>query len=252
MRKLWAAGAVLALAALLAAPSGATTKAASGDTCTASGAGPAYALTITLPANATEQAGFAFGATGVKVMRIKDPGNPGKFSTQGLPANTTAVWLFSGTPAAVAGSQVTATVTMTRSISGSITVVPASATTNGAPMTFYDPIACTVVKGAPTPVTKFVVHGPFVYLKSQKLWQSYVSVPGPGRVNIGAKGSPKPLIHDRTYAARGAGKIRISLVPTNAGAAAMADGMIKLHLSVEFSPRGGRPLSKLVPLTLRT
>jgi hypothetical protein len=141
---------------------------------------------------------------------------------------------------------------MTRSISGSITVVPASATTNGAPMTFYDPIACTVVKGAPTPVTKFVVHGPFVYLKSQKLWQSYVSVPGPGRVNIGAKGSPKPLIHDRTYAARGAGKVKISLVPTNAGIKAVADGKMQVKLNVEFSPRGGTPRGKIVPLTLRT
>ena len=252
MRTLWAAGAALAVAALVAAPSGATIRASSGDTCTGSGTGPAYSITITLPMSGSEQGGFAIGASGVKVMRIKDPGNPGKISTQGLPSGTTSAWLFTSPPSAVPGSEVTATVTLTHSISGAITIVPGSATTSGAPMTFYDPISCTIVKGSPVPSTHFIVHGPFVWLPAKKLFQSYVSVPGRGRVNIGAKGSAKSLIHDRTYAARGAGKVRISLVPTVAGMNALADGMMKIKLSVEYSPRGGRPLSKLVPLTLRT
>lgn len=251
MRKLWAAGGVLTAAAVFAAPSGAATAVSSGDTCLATGHGNAYTLVVSLPSTASEQGGFAFGAAGVKINNIISTSNPGALSTQSLPVGTSLAWLVTSPPSVVPGSQLTATVKTNHAVSGSFTVVPATATTNGVPMSYYAPINCTVAVNT-TPSTAFIVHGPFRYDRATGMWWSYVSVAGRGRVDIGAKGSPKPLIHNRTYAARGAGKVKITLVPTDAGKAALASsGSIKIRLAVEFAPRGGKTASKLITLTLR-
>lgn len=251
MNKLWAAAAGLVASAAFIAPAGAATNVSSGDTCSASGNGTAYTVVVSLPSTATEQGGFAFGASGVTVKNIILSGNPGTLSTQSLPLNTSAAWMLSSPASAVPGSQVIATLKTSKALSGSLTVVPSTATPGGSAVQYLDPITCSVTLSV-APSAHFIVHGPFRYDKATRMWSSYVSVAGRGRVNIGALHSPNALIHNRTYAARGAGKVKIYIVPTAVGVAQLkATGMLKIRLSVQFSPRGGKPASKLISLTLR-
>ena len=248
--KLWGAGLAVSVA-LLAPAAGAEVRLSSGDTCTASGSGTSYGMTITLPSNASEQGGFAFGASGVTVKSIKDAGNPGIFSTQNLPVNTTGAWLLTS-PQAVPGSSVTPALATSGPVTGSFTVVPGTATTGGATMTYLDPIRCALVKGTPSPSNKFTVQQRVTYDSATGSWYVYVTVPGRGKVSIGAKGTQKSLIHDRTDTASRAGKVRLPLDPTTAGKAALkATGSIKLRLIIEFSPKGGKPANKALTLTLK-
>lgn len=235
-------------AIFVVAPSSAVSQAPSGDTCTASGNGTAYALQITLPPNAVEQGAFAFGAPGgATVTGIKITGNPGTYSTNNLPGNTSATWVL--TNAAVPGSQVSAVVTTNHSISGSFTVVPATATTSGQPMTYFDPIACAIIKGSAPPSNAFSVQAHLTF--SAGTWHFFVTVPGAGRVTVAGKSSPKLLIRTRTIPVK-AGKTKLTIIPTAAGKAALAaTGSIKLTLAIEFSPTGGKPATKTIAVTLR-
>jgi hypothetical protein len=250
MKKLWAAGGALVSAILWVVPAGAVSQGPSGDTCTSTGNGTAYSVSINLPPNATEQAAFAFGAPGATITGIKIPGNPGTFSTQNLPANTTASWVLTSPPATPPGSQVSGTVTTNHSITGAFTVVPATAATSGTPLTYYDPISCPIVKTPPAPSNKFTVQAHFTY--STGTWHFFVTVPGRGRISIGSKNSPKLLFKSRTIPVGGAGKAKVTLVPTAAGKAMLtATGSIKTRLIVEFSPTNGKPANKTIAVTLR-
>jgi hypothetical protein len=250
MKTFLTAGAVLVAAILFAMPAGARTQASSGDTCTATGNGTAYTLSITLPSNAVEQGAFAFGAPGgVSVTGIKITGNPGKYSTDNLPANTSAGWILTNPTYVPPGSQVSAVVTVTKSITGSFTVVPATATTNGQAMTYFDPIACSIAKGTAPPSNKFTVQQHFVWAGG--MWHTFATVPGAGRLNVGGKGTQKPLIRTRTVKVSG-GKTKLSIVPTSLGKARLAaTGSLKLTLLVEFSPTGGTPANKSFAVTLK-
>jgi hypothetical protein len=221
----------------------------SGDTCTATGNGTAYALAITLPSNAVEQGAFAVGAPGANVTGIKITGNPGTFSTANLPAGTSATWLLSDPTYVAPGSEVDAIVTTTHSVTGSFTVVPATAMTNGQAITYLDPVQCAIVKGTAPPSTKFSVQLHFTF--SAGTWHFFVTVPGTGRVTIAGKSSPKLLIRTRTIAVK-SGKARLTIIPTAAGKTALAaNGSLKLTLVVEFAPTGGKSATKSFAVTLR-
>ena len=87
---------MVATAALLVASASGTMRVGTGDTCVANGSGTTYTVVITLPSNAPEQGGFAFGAQGVMVKSAKiavgsgggGGSGGGTFTTTNLPANT--------------------------------------------------------------------------------------------------------------------------------------------------------------------
>jgi hypothetical protein len=259
MRKFW--GVVLCVfvpAAFLVSPAGAMVQAASGDTCTASGNGTSYTLSITLPANASPQGGFAFGAPGVKVSNINIAGTNGSLSTQNLPANTTAQWLLSSTPKP--GDTVTAVLTTSGPVTGSFTVVAASSPPSS---TFFDPFACAVNTGTPAPSNVFTVDQHITYDSAAGAWHLVVTVPGAGTVTgtqalataagSGSKAvAGKSLIQTRKVVATAAGKLTLSLRPTAGGNAALKkSGSIKLKMTVAFNPKNGKSATKILSLTLK-
>jgi hypothetical protein len=256
MRRLVGAGiAVLTSTGLLAAMSEAAIQSPTGDTCVVNGNGTAYTVVINLPPNAPEQGGFAFGASGVKItnVRITDTGGGGSLSTQNLPANTTAAWNLAG-PTAVPGASITASLTTSAPVTGSFSVVPA----NGQHTAYYDPIVCEFPKGTPTPSNKFTVQRQFIYNAASGTWHSFVSVPGPGKVNYSQR-KTRPsdtaalLVRSGTVSVRAAGKVKLTLRPTAAGKSALAKSRsITLSLSIEFSPKNGKPANKLFTVTLKT
>jgi hypothetical protein len=249
MKMLCALGGALISTLLAVAPSGAVRETPSGDTCTATGNGTAYSLAITLPSNAVEQGAFAVGAPGATVTGIKVTGNPGTFSTTGLPAGTSATWRLTDPTYVAPGSEVDAVVTTSHSITGSFTVVPATAGTNGQAITYLDPIQCGIVKGTAPPSSKFSVQLHFTF--SAGMWHFFVTVPGAGRVTVAGRSSPKLLIRTRTIAVK-SGKTRLTIVPTAAGKATLAaSGSLKLKLVVEFAPTGGKSATKTFAVALR-
>ena len=127
------AGVVISLfvpVAFLASSAAAVSQLPSGDTCTASGDGNSYTLTITLPPNASPQGAFAFGAKGAKVTNINVAGDVGSLSTQNLPPNTTGEWLMASPPRP--GESVTAVLSTSSRVTGSFRVIAASAPPSGA------------------------------------------------------------------------------------------------------------------------
>jgi len=257
MRRLVGAGiAALTSTGLLAATSGAAIHSPTGDTCVVNGNGTAYTVVINLPSNAPEQGGFAFGASGVKITnaRISDTGGGGgKLSVQNLPANTTAAWILAS-PSAVPGSSITASLTASAPVTGSFIVVPA----NSQHTAYYDPIKCEFPKGTPTPSNRFTVQRQFTYDAAQGTWHTFVTVPGPGKLNYGQRktrlsDTAALVVRSGTVSVSGAGKVRLTLRPTAAGKAALKKSRsIKLNLSIEFSPRNGKPANKLLTVTLKT
>jgi hypothetical protein len=250
MRKLWTAGAGVLASGLFVATSGAVTKAPSGDTCAVNGNGTAYTVAITLGSASPEQGGFAFGAPGVKVTKVTITGTQGTGTqtTTGLPPNTTAGWQLNA--AAVSGASISASLTTSGPATGSFTVVPMDARHT----TYLDPLSCAFPGSTASPSNKFTVHRPFTY--SAGAWHSSVTVPGAGKVTFAQKlvpssGTVKPLVQSGKVTASGAGKVKLTLRPTAAGTAALAkSGSIKLSLTIEFSPKGGKPGNKLLALTL--
>jgi hypothetical protein len=251
MKRFWAVAlGVFAPAAFLAANSGAVTHAPSGDTCSVTGSGTSYTLVINLPENAAEQGSFAFGAPGAKVMNINAPGTGGALATDNLPANTSAAWHL--TAALVPGQSLTASLATSAPVTGSFRVVPGDARHT----TWYDAVVCAVAK-VPVVSNKFTVHKPFAYNRASGTWRGTVTVPGPGRViynhrTLATGGTPSPLVWSGKVTTWKAGTVAITLKPTPAGRTMLArSGAIKLSLTVQFSPKNGKPASKLMTLALR-
>jgi hypothetical protein len=171
----------------------------------------------------------------------------GKAFTSNLPAKTTAAWLL-GSPAAVPGAQVTANVVTNRPVTGAFTIVPYDQQHN----TWYDAIACAISK-SPVPKSNFGVQEHFTYSPAIHAWSSFVTVPGPGKVNYSQKGGTKLLIAQGRIAVSRPGTVKIAVRPTPKGREALAaSGSLKVKLSIEFSPTNGKPANKLLSLTLRT
>ncbi len=252
-RPLGAAIAVIGMsvtASLVVATSSAVIQSPSGDTCTASGSGTAYTLEITLPSNAAQQGGFAFGAPGVTVTNVKNS-TQGTFSTQNLPPNTTGELLLSN--AAVVGATVTTVLTTSGPVTGSFTVVTAMFPSSS---TFFDSFLCAVSSG-PTPSNAFTAAQHASYASATGTWHELVTVPGPGTVRavqeIAANQvtAPKRLIDSSTVGAKSAGTFALTLRPTGNGKKALeASGSIKLKLSITFLPKGGTAANRVISLTL--
>lgn len=254
MRRL--AGAVIAViamsvtAAFMVATASAAIQSPSGDTCTASGSGTAYTLEITLPSNAAQQGGFAFGAPGVTVTSIKSA-TQGTFSTQNVPSNTTGELLLSN--AAVVGATVTIVLTTSGPVTGSFTVVTAEFPSSS---TFFDSFLCAVSTG-PTPSNAFTAAQHAGYDSATGTWHELVTVPGLGTVRavqeIAANQvtAPKRLIDSSTVGAKSAGTFALTLRPTGDGNKALtASRSIKLKLSITFLPKNGKAANRVISLTL--
>jgi len=245
MKALFGVGAAIASTGMLAAGAAA---APTGDTCSASGSGTAYALSIQLAPNSPQQDGFAFGAQGATVTAAKIGGvAKGKSYRTNLPANTTAAWLI-GSPSAVPGAQVTANVVTDGPVTGGFTVVPYDQEHN----TWFDPVTCALSK-SPVPKSSFGVQSHFTYNAGTHAWSTFVTVPGPGKVNVAQKGGTKVLVSQSRVSVGHAGKAKITVRPTAQGRQALgASGSLKVSLSIEFSPPNGKPATKVLSLTLRT
>jgi hypothetical protein len=231
---------------------GAATLSPTGDTCTASGNGTDYTLNITLPSNAPQQGGFAFGAPGVTVTSI-DSSTQGSFSTTNLSPNTTGEWLLANP--AVVGASVVASITTSGPVTGSFTVVAANSPPSAVS---YSPFVCEVSAGTPQPNTAFTTAPRATYDSVTRVWHELVGIPGPGTVSfvqqISANQSmmPKRLIEGGKVSAKSAGSFALTLRATGDGAKMLkASGSIKLKLGITFSPSNGRSATKIVNLTLR-
>ena len=241
-------------AALLAATSGAVVQSPTGDTCVAAGNGKtAYTLEITIPGNAPQQGGFAFGAPGARVTNINVAATKGTFSTKSLPANTTGEWLPANP--APPGTSVIASLTTNGPVTGSFTV----AAENSPPKTFFDPFLCPLAPSGPVPSSAFTAEQHFTYDSVTATWHDLVTVPGPGKLIFNQvfkhKQTPaasKLMIQSGTVSVKGVGKVKLTLKPTAAGKTALtATGSIKLNLSIEFSPKNGKPASRVLSVTLK-
>ena len=82
--------------ALFAATVSASTAASSHDTCTVTGNGTSYVITITIPKGAPVQRGFALASPGVSISNLDVEGLPGNPTTSGLPHGANAEWIVSG------------------------------------------------------------------------------------------------------------------------------------------------------------
>ena len=251
MKTLWSVVfGLIASTVVLVTSVDAVAAAPSGDTCSVTGTGTAYTVVVNLPSNSPAQGAFAFGAPGgVSTQVVPAQSSPGSVLTSGLPANTTSGLATTAVP----GSAVTASLTASGPVSGSFTVVPG----NSDGSTWFDPVVCQHAGGTPTVSNKFTVHRPVTYDAKAGVWRERVSVPGPGKViyvhrTIPAAGTPKPLIWSGNVAVSSASTVTLTLKPTPSGMAALKKaGVIKLKLNIEFSPTGGKPVNKIVPLMLK-
>jgi hypothetical protein len=252
MTRLWAVvpAVVLAVGAT-AVGSGAAIRAASGDTCTATGSGTSYTLSVTIPSGAPAQGGFAVGASGVILTNLTIQGDSGNRATTSLPQNTT---LAEFAPRPLPTGIVTVNVQTADSYSGAFTVTPVDVPHT----TFFDPISCALQTSSPTtPSNKFTARKTVTYNRATGVWRAFVTVPGPGKITfvhrtLAAGGTPKPLIHGGRVAIAQAGTVALTLRLSPAGAAVLQRaGVVKLNLNIEFSPRNGKPANKVLSLALR-
>ncbi len=246
-------------AAFLVSSAGAASQLPSGDTCTASGVGNSYTLTIALPPNAAPQGAFAFGATGVKVTNINIAGEVGSLSTQNLPPNTTGEWLMASPPRP--GESITAVLSTSGRVTGSFRVIAATSPPSGS---YFKEFLCAVSHGSPVPSNLFTVNQHVSYDAAAGAWHLAVTVPGAGTVTgiqavaTAEEGSSskqvaaKTSIETRKVVAKSAGTYTLSLRPNARGNAALEQhGSIKLEMTVAFNPKDGTSADKVLSLTLR-
>jgi hypothetical protein len=244
--------AVVTAAALLSAGAGGTVETASGDSCTATGSGNSFALSITIPAGAPAQGGFAVGVPQSAIMDMTIQSNSGTLSKTALPANTT----LGETPSSPLPTGGTLTVNVETQLSvgiaGPFTIVPMSSPAGS----YYDAILCKLPAVA-APSNHFSVKTGAAYRAATGTWTKAVAVPGPGTVSaaqIATKDGPfKRLVANASVHAGKAGTVKLVLRPTAAGKAALkSNGKLSVRLVVTFKPVDGRSGKQTVALTLRT
>jgi hypothetical protein len=251
-------GLILPAAALLAASATAATRLQSGDTCTASGAGTTYTLSIAIPSNAPQQFGFAFAAPGARVKTINVAGVKSALSTQALPPHTGGSWITQ--TALIPGGSTVVGLTTDRPVKGSFMLVPASAAEPSP--AFFRGFRCALSPGAPMPSSAFVVDRNAIYDPAARGWHLRVSISSPGTVSanqleptIGGVTSKsvtaKALVQTRREGLKSPGQVTLTLRPTSAGSVVLkAKGRLTLEMNIAFDPTGGRSAIKVVPLTL--
>lgn len=243
----------LVAAAFVVATAGAQMQAQSGDTCTATGAGAAYTLQITVPSGPQEY-GFAFGAPGATVTNAVVSGTNGSFTTLNLPPGTTGAWI-SDTPLTGVPD---ASLTVSGTATGSLTIVPAGSATQP---TYFSPVTCTFAKAAQAS-NAFTVARQVAYVRAARVWHLTVTIPGAGTVSaqqleptIGTGSAKtvtaKSLVQSRKLTLKSAGKVTLTLRPTATGQVDLRkSGSIRVKLNVTFDPKSGKAASKLLDLRL--
>jgi hypothetical protein len=243
----------LVLAALWAVAASARMEAPpSGDTCTASGSGPVYTLHITLPPGA-QQFGFAFGAHGAAITNAVIPGANGNFTTQGVAANTSGVW--------ISDAPLPATNNVTLTTSGkasSLTVVPASTTQPA----YFRPITCRFTSGTGLQHIAFSINHNAAYNARTGAWGLIVKIPAGGIVSAqqlvptvgtgaAAAVTPKPLVQAHRVAMKTGGKVTLMLRPTSKAMTVLrTNTSLHVRLKVTLDASDGRSTTKLLSLTL--
>jgi hypothetical protein len=248
-----------ALAALvLVIPAVGSAQTATGDSCTATGSGTAYTLNIAIPSGAPEQFGFAFGVLGAAVTNVNMAGVDGSFSTQALPPAASGAWV---TLSPIVPGSAVANVVTSAPVKGSFSVVPVS--TSQPQPGYFQPIACTLAS-APVVSSAFTIDRRATYDRALNAWHLPVAIPGPGTVSaiepeptIGtaashAAATGATLVQARKVGLTSSGKVTLTLRLTSHGQQVIAaKGSIRPKLEVSFAPKGGKPSSQLVTLTLQ-
>ena len=225
------------LAAACAAPAVAKVPAGSVDSCTATGGGTSYSLSIKLRTGVPAQGGFAFGNPDASVTNIAISGTDGTLATGGLPAHTSAAWTLSSS---LAAGTLTADLVTTRPVTEPFVVAPSVKRGR-----YLGAIRCPLHSG---PVSNaFMPATVETYQRSSKTWTEVVAVGAAGTVSFAA-----PLVQGGSVKAKGAGTVTLVLTPTAAGRAALAaKGVLVFNLKITFRPNGGAPASKSVVMVLR-
>lgn len=225
-----------------------------GNTCTARESGTGAVLNIDIPPGAPGQGGFAFGGPGITIVNITIHNYSGTTSKAGLPANTSLEILLSNQ---LAPGPIVVDITASGPFTGPFNVVPA----NFPPSMYFDSFSCPF-GGTMVPNNVFTVEPRAVYDATTNRWYVTTDVPGPGTlwfsdppqrsVSSLAATAATPLVKSGKVVATKAGKVKLTLVPTAAGKAALAkSGSLKVPLKITFTPTGGKAATKTVTFTLR-
>ena len=132
-----------------------------------------------------------------------------------------------------------------------------------APGGYFKPITCALASN-PVVSNTFTVDRHATYDRSLKAWHLPVAIPGPGTVSaiepeptIGtaashAAATTSPLIQVRKVGLTSSGKVTLTLRLTSHGQQIVAaKGSVRPKLDVSFAPKGGKPSSQLITLTLQ-
>ena len=171
---------VSAVAAALATGSGAVATAPSGDTCSVSGSGTAYTITVMLPANAPEQGAFAIRSAGHAIANLNVASNSGMLSKTSGPDGKSTAWVLD--TSAVPGATVSAAVTTDTALTGKSTFIVTPGNMDRS--SWYDAILCQFPKGTPVPSSNFTAQKKATYNAATGTWREAVTLPGPGKVEF--------------------------------------------------------------------
>jgi hypothetical protein len=123
----------------------------------------------------------------------------------------------------------------------------------GCPATsFLDAKSCPVAKPAPLPSNAFSLVGNSARQASAGVWTVTLRVPGPGSLSFDQTiaGTPRLVGPGKAIATK-TGQVRFTLTPTVAGKTRLKTAAaLNVTLKVTFSPRGGKPATRAITLTL--
>jgi hypothetical protein len=248
MKKLMIA---LAAAAFIAPAANAQTKVASGDTCTYSGSGASYTVSIAV-GSGVQQYGVAVGAPGITVTNVSISGENGNYASTNLPPKTTGAWI-SDTPLT---GNLAATLAVSGTPTGKFVIVPAASQSS-----YLSPVTCSL-KTSPVKATIDIKVRAPKYSVSAHAWHLMVSVPVAGTLSavqpLSTNITPvlldkqKALVQTHAIGTKTGGLITLTLRPTSSGSTMLASKhVIKVNLRVTFDATSGLSTHKTVSLMLR-
>jgi hypothetical protein len=267
MKRFLGAATALIAATALAAQAGAQVATPGGATCSANSTSPTVIVVIfVISPNAPVWGGAEFGASGLTFTNVTIPGYTGTVSSSGLSPGMSIELL--GTAPLAPGTH-EADLTLGSPFSGQPPVMMAGS--NTPPSTFYyDPVTCTwqttgTTSTTTTPSNIFVPATGTLLPNATGFFDEPVNAPGPGLFlfsqgpgthtvlhRAGEDSTSKLLIQPGTLVVKKAAKVPLVLKPTAAGRAVLSSkGSISLNLKITFTPKGGKPASKVVKLTLK-
>lgn len=251
MRKLQTLLVVAFVAAIVAPAAGARVQVGSGDSCTYSGSGTTYTVSINAGAGVREY-GVAIGAPGARITNIGLSGQSGNFASTNLPAKTTGGWL-SDTPLS---GNLSASLTIMGSPTGAFVIIPVAAQGS-----YFSPVTCSLHVNPAKPAVTIKIDGT-KYSSQARAWHLMVKVPIAGTLSavepLSTNITPvlllqkKSLVQTHSIGTKTGGLITLTLRPTSSGSTMLAaKGTIKVTLRVTFDAADGHSAHKTVALTLR-